>query len=330
MYELQLFDASDMSQPIHARLFSEGSLTIGRDPRANWPINDPTCVLSRNHCELFAGPQGLSMVVSGANGVYLGEEGGRLPDGSEIVLPLPCTLKLGNFRLIANAVAPEQLGMAYEALSGDTGGAARGSDAGGPPFATERGALLEAFCQGAGLDSSLLSDDEPEEIMRRAGAIYREVVIGISDLMAERNNARSRYEMKRTTIGGRENNPFKWSPSRRLALDLLLSGPSSFLPGPEAVRSSFRDLKSHLVASAAGMKDTMRAVLKAFSPEELDQAVPEKSSFLKNRAADQMDEVSRRYSDLREQIEDGREGSLDRTFMRSYDAAEYAARAAQQ
>jgi predicted component of type VI protein secretion system len=336
MYKLQLFKTAEPTELIDARLFAAGSLTIGRDPRANWSIDDPQCALSRWHCEFFARPDGLAASATGANGVFFHESRERLPVGVETLLPLPCSLELGGFRLVAS-VAPfdgreidanmtmvltPPVGNSAEVPSEWIDGATL------PEMAN--GSLLEAFCQGAGLDSSLLSSEEPDEIMRRAGAIYRQMVLGIGDLMVERNRARGQYEMSRTTIGGKGNNPFKWAPTQRLALDLLLSGPSSFLTGPAAVQSSFRDIKRHLIASFAGLQGCLRAAIETFSPIELDQAVPEKGSFFKNRADFQIDEVKRRQQDLVAQLYDGRQGSLDSAFVSGYDAADIAARQTQQ
>jgi predicted component of type VI protein secretion system len=330
MYKLQLFDGADPTQLIDARLFAEGSMTIGRDPRANWSIDDPECALSRWHCELFVRDEGLAMCAMGANGVFFDASGERLPDGAETLLPLPCSLELGNFRLIAS-IAP----FGDQNVNANTTMVLTppvGSSAEVPtdwPDSVElpemtNGSLLEAFCQGAGIDSSRLSEEEPGEIMRRAGAIYRQMVLGIGDLMAERDRARGQFEMSRTTIGGKGNNPFKWAPSQRLALDLLLSGPASFLAGPTAVQSSFRDIKRHLVASFAGLQGCLRAAVQTFAPDDIERAVPEKTSLLKSRAAAQMDEVRRRHEDLVTQLEQRRSGSLDNAFMRAYDAADSA------
>lgn len=328
MYKLQLFAAANPAQVIDARLFAEGSMTIGRDPRANWSIDDPECALSRWHCELIASPDGLAVRAIGANGVFFDAGGERLPDETETVLPLPCGLELGGFRLVASLapfehhdVNPNHTMVLTPPVGTSTDIPSDWEDAAIIPELC-RGSLLEAFCQGAGLDSSLLSSEEPEEIMRRAGAIYRQMILGIGDLMVERGRARGHYDMSRTTIGGMGNNPFKWAPTQRLALDLLLSGPSSFLAGPAAVQSSFRDIKRHLVASFAGLKGALRAAVDSFSPAELERAVPEKGSFLKGRAARQMEEVVRRHEDLAAQLDEGLRGSLDTAFVQSYDSAD--------
>lgn len=334
MYKLQLFATSNPAQVIDARLFAEGSMTIGRDPRANWSIDDPDCALSRWHCELFARPEGLAVRAIGANGVFYDEGGERLPDETETMLALPCGLELGGFRLVASLAPFERqeinpsLTMVLTPPVGTSSEVPSDWEDAGSLMDLRRGSLLEAFCKGAGLDSALLSSEEPEEIMQRAGAIYRQMVLGIGDLMVERARARGHYDMSRTTIGGMGNNPFKWAPSQRLALDLLLSGPSSFLSGPAAVQSSFRDIKRHLIASFAGLKGALRAAVDTFSPSELAAAIPEKTSFLKNRAALQIEEVARRHEDLVAQLDAGLQGSLDSAFVKSYDAADGAARQA--
>src|ERR1700712_1587831 len=328
MYKLQLFKAADPTELVDARLFATGSLTIGRDPRANWSVSDPQCALSRWHCELFARPDGLAASATGANGVFFDQSGERLPAGVETLLPLPCSLELGGFRLLAS-VAPfdgreidVNMTMVLTPPVGSSADVPTEWVDGVPLAEVANGSLLEAFCQGAGLDSSLLSGEEPDEIMRRAGAIYRQMVLGIGDLMVERNRARGHYEMSRTTIGGKGNNPFKWAPTQRLALDLLLSGPASFLTGPAAVQSSFRDIKRHLIASFAGLQGCLRAAIQTFSTDALEGAITQKGSFFKNRAVVQMEEVQRRQQDLIAKLDEGRQGSLDNAFVSGYDAAD--------
>ena len=177
MYMLQLFDVDDAVQPIDARLFATGNLTIGRDAAADWSIADPNCEVSRNHCELRISDKGLSLHVSGANGVYDDFSDARYPDDAEFVLSLPATLRLGRFRIV---IAPAP-------LAASPSGAADRTMVLTPPLGTSTdvpsewdeptnqstpasGTRLEAFCQGAQLDASLLSSEDPDEIMRRAGA----------------------------------------------------------------------------------------------------------------------------------------------------------------
>lgn len=333
MYMLQLFDADDAIQPIDARLLQSGVLTIGRDPAAGWSIADPDCAISRAHCELRADTGGLALKVTGANGVFDDIAGTRFPDGEESPVPLPGALRLGRFRIVAtlapHATAGDAQGDRTMILSPPLGSSIEvpsewGEQPNCTPAIPGEGSLLEAFCEGAGLDCSALSSEDPEEVMRRAGALYRQMVLGIGDLMAERNRARARYQLTRTTISGEGNNPFKWAPSQRLAIDLLLAGSTGFLSGPAAVQSSFRDVKRHLVATFAGMQGSLRHAVDRFDPVDIDSAVAPRASLLKSRAALQAEESASRHAALSAEIGRGEPGALDQAFVKAYDQAEAA------
>ncbi|WP_374408448.1 type VI secretion system-associated FHA domain protein [Pelagerythrobacter sp.] len=328
---LQLFDADDAIQPIDARLLQTGVLTIGRDPQADWPIADPDRALSRTHCELRVDRDGLTLRVIGANGVFDDIAGSRFPDDVESPVSLPGALRLGRFRIVAT-VAPHaavagvhgDLTMVLSPPLGESIDVPSDWSGPAPQPATGEGSLLEAFCEGAGLDASLLSSEDPEEIMRRAGALYRQMVLGIGDLMAERNRARARYQLNRTTISGEGNNPFKWAPSQRLAVDLLLAGSSGFLSGPAAVQSSFRDVKLHLVATFAGMQGSLRYAVGRFDPEAIENAVAARPTLLKSRASLLTEEAGQRHAGLAAEMDGGAPGALDHAFTAAYDHTEAA------
>lgn len=327
MFMLQLFDA-DAAEPCEVRLLRDGTLCIGRDPTADWSIADPDLVLSRRHCEVTARADGLSLRATGTNGVFDDGTGERLPDAVDWPWGVGDAVRLGRYRMVATRSAlpdlPSDTGrtmIGTAPIGASTRVPTDWADA-APVQPVASGSLLEAFCEGAGLDASLLSSEPPEEIMRRAGAVYRQMVLGVGDLMAERDRARSRYQLTRTTIGGADNNPFKWAPSRRLAIDLLLTSSSGFLSGPAALSASFGDLKRHLVATFAGLRGSLRAAIDRFDPVSLEDTKP---SLLQSRAAAQMEEVAARHADLVAQMEEDVPGSLDRAFVRAYDAAEWAA-----
>jgi predicted component of type VI protein secretion system len=328
MFMLQLFDTANEIQPIDARLIREGLMRIGRDSTADWSIADPDCELSRAHCELAVADGALTLRALGANGVFDDATGARFPDAVEVAMPIPSTLRFGRFRLKASHAphGDEQVDatrtmVLTPPLGTSTAVPDDWSDA-SVIVPSTNGSLLEAFCEGAGLDASLLSSEDPTEIMRRAGAVYRQMVLGIGDLMAERDRARGQYSLSRTTIGGANNNPFKWAPTQRLAIDLLLAGSGSFLSGPAALQASFRDIKRHLIATFAGLHGSLRAAIGTFDPKALDTVVEPRVSLLKSRAALQAEEVASRHADLAKQLANGEGGSLEKAFVAAYDAAE--------
>ena len=328
MYMLQLFDSTNDAHPIDARLIRDGLMRIGRDSGADWSIADPDCELSRAHCELEVADGTLTLRALGANGVFDDATGQRFADSTAVAIAPPRTLRFGRFRLLASH-APHgdtvtdvaRTMVLTPPLGSSTSVPDDWSDAASaPPLGN--GSLLEAFCEGAGLDASMLSSEDPAEIMRRAGAVYRQMVLGIGDLMAERDRARGQYKMARTTIGGSDNNPFKWAPTQRLAIDLLLAGSGSFLSGPAALKASLRDIKRHLVATFAGLHGSLRAAIDTFDPAALDRAVGSRAGLLKSRAACQLEDVAARHADLAHQLDASEGGSLERAFVIAYDRTE--------
>lgn len=330
MYMLRLFDETDLTHPIDARLLRDGMLRIGRDPSSDWPIPDPDREISRSHCELSADSTSVMLRSTGTNGVFDDDSGVRHPDHVAVRLAMPSTLRIGRYRLVIAAAPHEALGAGGEnrtlvmtpPLGDSTIVPSEWSDAPAPVRRFSEGSLLEAFCEGAGLDVSLLSHEDPTEVMRRAGAVYRQMVLGVGDLMGERDRAKARYHLTRTTISGAGNNPFKWAPTQRLAIDLLLSGSNGFLSGPTALRASFQDIKRHLMATFSGLQASLRAAIDSFDPEHIDGAIADRASLLKSRASLQWQEVGTRHSELRRQLDEGVGGSLDCAFVEGYDGAE--------
>ena len=327
MYLLQLFDSDNAVQPLDARMLRDGAILVGRDTSCDWVISDPDRALSREHCEIAVTMDGLIVRAIGANGVFDGSSGDRLPDMVDTFTPVPSSLKLGRYRIVASLapgidgemdtgrtlVLSPPLGTSSQVPTEWCDGQAA------PRLSGE--SLLEAFCRGAGLDASMLSSEDPGEVMERAGATYRQMVIGIADLMMERDRARGRFDLTRTTIAGAGNNPFKWGPTQRLAIDLLLEGERGFLSGPAAITNSLKLIKQHLIASFAGFHAALKTAVKTFDGAELDNSIDTKASLLKSRATLRMTQVETRYADLSEQI-GGAAGSLDRAFVKAYAASE--------
>jgi type VI secretion system FHA domain protein len=165
--------------------------------------------------------------------------------------------------------------------------------------------LLEAFCDGAGLDVSSLAGEEPAELMRCLGAIYQQTIVGLSTLLSERTRLKADKQLDRTTIGAVDNNPLKWAPTRRLGRDLLSEENEGFLTGPDAVRAAFEDLADHMAGTAAGANAAIEAVLTLFDPAAIEDEAAEYGFSLKSRAGLSWDIHSRRHRSVRkgEQVE---------------------------
>ncbi len=135
--------------------------------------------------------------------------------------------------------------------------------------ATADAADWEAFCEGAGVDRDdlRLSPDA----MRRLGVLYKQVVLGLSDLIQDRAAFKDEFRVERTQLSMGRNNPLKHLPpldTAKLLLDIPLPG---FMPGDEAVRTAFEDIKKHQLAMLAGVQHALNAVFERLSPAEIEK-----------------------------------------------------------
>ena len=326
MFLLRLFDRADLAQPLAAHMLGEGITCIGRDPASDWAIPDVACEISREHLQLICENGALVLRPLGSNGVFHGETGERLPDNEEIPVALGDSVDFGKYRMVIDSVPfGTRSGASFERTMVFAAPFGRNRDVGtewadGEPrsAACDEGSLLEAFCEGAKLDVSALSGEEPAEIMRRAGRIYRQMVLGLGDLVVQRSGAKADLSMDRTTIGAEGNNSFKWAPGRRLATDLLLGQEAGFLPGPEAIRASFEDVKRHMLGTLAGFDAAMRAAVDLLGPDAIAGQVDGQSAFLKSRPALCWAHYETVHAALRAELEERRDGPVNKAFVAAY------------
>ncbi len=187
-----------------------------------------------------------------------------------------------------------------------------------PPSACTTG-LFEAFCAGAKLDPSSLAGEDQAAMMQRLGAVYRHMVLGLSDVLGERTALKNEYRMVRTTIQADENNPFKWAPPQKVATELLRSASDGFLDGPTAVAESYQDVKKHLLCMLAGLRAALSSSLDTLSPGRIEEAIKDQSFVLKPRASVAWAEYVKVYGQFRKEAEDSADSPVNREFRAAYE-----------
>jgi predicted component of type VI protein secretion system len=327
MYICRLFERDHPEREVEARLIAAGSITIGRDPTADWPLDDPNGTLSRLHCTLSMEDGGLVLRDTSTNGTFLGD-GARAPRDVPVRLDIGEQVHLGGLAILID-------GAAVAAIEGDFAHTAHvplstvaqlvphdwqeGAvvPACSPAGARRDASLIEAFCEGADLDASALSGEDPTELMRRAGAIYQQTLLGLSALMAERTRMKNEYQLDRTTIRAAANNPFKWTASRKLAQDLLCGGHAGFLSDAAAVRASFEDLSAHLAAVAEGARAAVSIAAETLDPRSIEAEARSHGLSLRGRAATCWDILTDRHAALVTPSANG-ESAISRAFGTAY------------
>ena len=327
MYLLKLFHRSDPEQAIQARMTPEGVMTVGRDAASDWVISDPDCEISRHHLELHLFGGRLTLRPLGANGIFLGDSPDKLSDATVVPLSVGDRFRFGKYSMLVDACPfaehasehPTRTMIFPAPLERDAEIPMEWSDLPEPTFDDREPSLLEAFCAGAGLDASAFSAEDPTEIMREAGAVYRQMVLGLSVLMEARTDTRTQFGLDRTTISAGHNNIFKWAPSQKLAIDLLVKKDDGFMFGAAAIRDSIGDLRKHLVASLSGYRAALAALLDTFDPDKVRSGV-QKSNLLQSRDAAAWQAFQAVHHDLKRQFEGQGAGPVSRAFVEGYEA----------
>jgi type VI secretion system FHA domain protein len=191
---------------------------------------------------------------------------------------------------------------------------------GGTKSSAATDGLFEAFCAGARLDPAAFAREDRVQLMRNLGAVYQQMVLGLGDLLSERTSVRSEYRMERTTVRAEGNNPFKWSPPARVAVDLLRTTDDGFLTGPAAVKDSFEDLKKHLLCVLAGLRAALSSTLDALGPDAVESRVNGAAKlFASSREARAWAEYRRLFTDLKKQAGDNPDSRINRDFRAGYE-----------
>jgi predicted component of type VI protein secretion system len=336
MVTLRLFHASNPFRPIETKTFYDAEIAIGRDPAMDWCIEDAACELSRKHCSLNLHNGRLVVRDLSANGVFIGQERRRIERDQDVEVSLDSVIHLGQFMISVETKpvpandhaqdvgldAPFHSPMLQEPTLSAAVFQVRSAWPEAPKSSPARArlpdaALLEAFCEGAGLDPSTFMAEDPVDVMRRAGTVYQQAVLGLSDLMGDRTSLKSAYRMDRTTVGAADNNPFKWADAHRVAVDLLRSSNGPFLAGAAAVNHSFQDLKKHLLCLMAGSRAAVTTVLEELGPQRIEEAA--QSALFQGKAEACWREYQRRHSHVAAEARENTESAINCAFRAGYE-----------
>jgi predicted component of type VI protein secretion system len=318
MFICRLFHRDRPFEQIEARLLADGATTVGRDPNADWPLPDPEATLSRLHCTLTVENDRLFLRDTSTNGTLV--EGEPVVRDTTVELRSRQSLHLGSLIIVVDKPSQgDAVGAATTLHAGLEIGRTpvpdRWIDGAQAPVAHRDGPLIEAFCEGAGLDVSGLSGEEPHELMRRVGAIYQQTVLGLATLMSDRARVKSQADLDRTTIAASANNPIKWTPSRKLGQALLSGNQPGFMAGEDAVRASFEDLGRHMAALAEGANAAANLTARTLAPDTIDAEAREQASLLRSLHVLRWETYLRRYNDL---VAGDGDNALRRAFIEAY------------
>lgn len=180
-----------------------------------------------------------------------------------------------------------------------------------------------AFLAALGADDIDIPDQDLPETMARAGAIMRELVTGIREILMTRSSIKSEFRIEQTMIAAGGNNPLKFSVSPEQALEALLRPRRRGYMAPEdAAREALDDISAHEVAMVAGMETAIKAVLSKLSPDVLADRIETSGrlgSFLRGgRKAQYWDVYEKMFAEISDQAENDFHHFFSREFARAY------------
>ena len=184
-------------------------------------------------------------------------------------------------------------------------------------------ALWMAFCAGAGVAIHPPQGVNPE-LMQVVGGLLRAAVEGTLQLMTVRASAKHELRADVTMIQARNNNPLKFSPDARSALEQMLQPPMrGFLAGPAAMTDAMHDLVGHTIGTMAGTRAALEGVLDRFTPRQLEAKLSVRSvldSVLPmNRKAKLWELYLQHFEGIRNEAHDDFHSLYGRAFLAAYE-----------
>jgi len=188
--------------------------------------------------------------------------------------------------------------------------------------------LLRAFLDGAGLPYAGLAQDQWPEVMANIGAIFRETVQGLMEILLARSDIKGEFRLDRTTIGPMENNPLKTPPGQPplspedVMTLLLIQRKDAYMSPVQAVREGFNDIKAHQMAVMAGIQSALNRLLERFDPRNLETRLEHglfDSILPANRKAKYWDMFNAEYQAIAREAEDDFNELFGDEFARAYE-----------
>jgi len=136
--------------------------------------------------------------------------------------------------------------------------------------------LLQAFLQGAQIESQGIDLSHSDEKMTRIGTMFRQFVESTVAVLRSRAEFKSLFRVTVTTIKRADNNPLKFSVTTDEALKHLINdGQGGFKKSVESIDEGFNDLLNHQLAMQAGIQASLNEMLKQFDPVVIEKQYEE-------------------------------------------------------
>ncbi|MDH3401922.1 MAG: type VI secretion system-associated FHA domain protein TagH, partial [Chromatiales bacterium] len=191
--------------------------------------------------------------------------------------------------------------------------------------ASHQGKPLEIFLHAAGLDASDIGALDESQVMRNAGQLLREFVVGAMDTLATRSEIKNTLKVSQSKVESGDYNPLRFSAGVDESLRSLLveKGRRNMSP-VDSVRQSFHDLRVHQLAMVEAMQESVENLFDRFDPADLedrfDRGMKRGPLMGKTNKLKYWDLFADLYNAMAEGRSEGLPNVFSDEFSRAYDA----------
>ncbi len=134
------------------------------------------------------------------------------------------------------------------------------------------------FLRGAGLDESLYSQQDINDLMLSFGKLLKSYTGELMNLMGERSRYKNRYRLDMTLVAPEHNNPLKYCVNEVQALrEIVISPQPENLSGGAAVESAMEDIRNHFWRVEQAYQGTLSSMVDYLSIAGVQDNQPIKS-----------------------------------------------------
>jgi type VI secretion system protein ImpI len=133
-------------------------------------------------------------------------------------------------------------------------------------------AFVRAFCEGAGLPTDAVGKISPQDFARELGSTMRVVSAEMMAMLQDRaTTKRFTKGGDRTMIGAKNNNPLKFLPDAKQAMEVMFVAPrDGFMKANESMTAGMADIRLHQMAVFAAIQPALLKLLEDLSPDAID------------------------------------------------------------
>lgn len=180
-------------------------------------------------------------------------------------------------------------------------------------------AVLQAFCQGAGLNPADAAGVDPVALAEALGRMVRLSADEIMRMLQDRANVKQFTRGgERTMRSATGNNPLKFLPDSGQALEtMFLKHRDGFMTGPDGFENALKDVRLHQVAVFAALQPALARVLEGLAPDDIEGRDTDSSAILGSGRGRHWDTFVKRWD---EKAGQGDHGMLD-AFLQAFSEA---------